>query len=189
MLSALKLIFYFSLLIISGTACSNDNLWGALKEGGKVILMRHMPVDKGNSLVQDPTCKKERNLSDAGKEQAKKLADMFKNKNIPIGDVYTSPYCRTSDTAKLVFSKATEVSFLKLLEVVSESAAIINTKTLVQQIASYKGKKNLVLVTHNPNIAAISFETVPRGSFLVLKPLAGEEYDELGVYGIHSLPN
>lgn len=183
MLSAIKFIFYFSLLVISGTVFSNDNVLDILKEGGKVILMRHMPVDKGDSLIRDPTCKNERNLSAAGKQNAKQLANILRKNNIPIGDVYTSPYCRTSDTAKLVFFKAAEVSYLKLLNVVSDSAATINTNILKKQIGSYNGKDNLVLVTHDPNIAAISFETVPRGSFLVLKPLGGDEFDELGVYG------
>ena len=187
MLSTLKFILYFSLLVISKSSFSNDNLWDVLKEGGKVILMRHMPVDNGDSLILDPNCKNERNLSAAGKEHAMQLANIFKKNNIPIGDVYTCPYCRTSDTAKLVFFKAAEVSYLKLLNVVSDSAATINTNILKKQIGSYKEKDNLVLVTHDPNIAAISFETVTRGSFLVLKPLGGDEFDELGVYNYDSL--
>lgn len=140
MLSTLKFILYFSLLVISKSSFSNDNLWDVLKEGGKVILMRHMPVDNGNSLIQDPTCKIERNLSAAGKENAMQLANILKKNNIPIGDVYTSPYCRTSDTAILVFFKAAEVSYLKLLNAASDSAATINTNILKSKLLHIKKK-------------------------------------------------
>ena len=37
-------------------------------------------------------------------------------------------------------------------------------------------------MTHEPNIHAVSFETMGTGDFLVLEPGGGEEFEELGVY-------
>ncbi|TNF99202.1 MAG: hypothetical protein EP297_06210, partial [Gammaproteobacteria bacterium] len=86
-----------------------DELWKKLKNGGMVILMRHAPVNRGkgqgDSLLRDPSCVKERNLSEEGKNEAANIGEIFAKKGIPIERVMTSPYCRTVDTAKLAFNR------------------------------------------------------------------------------------
>ena len=78
------LFSFFPLLILSNTCFADEELWTALKEGGKIILMRHMPVDNtGNALHRDASCKKERNLSEAGKEKAQVISKAFNKNNIP----------------------------------------------------------------------------------------------------------
>lgn len=47
--------------------------------------------------------------------------------------------------------------------------------------AAYTGAGNLVLITHEPNVNAVSFEMMGHSDFLVLQPLGGSEFEELGV--------
>ena len=51
----------------------------------------------------------------------------------------------------------------------------------------YQGSANRVMVTHEPNIAAISFELVPQGAFLVLKPQGGSTFDVIGTIRLEDL--
>jgi phosphohistidine phosphatase SixA len=166
-------------------AFANDALWARLAEGGKVVLMRHASVVSGrgggNSLLRDPSCKKERNLSDDGKLEAKTLGERFRARSIPIEAVRHSPYCRTADTASIGFGGGSEAGYLSLLEVLGAAEAAAQTAELNKAIGSYAGKGTLVLVTHEPNINAVSFEMMKPADFLVLQPKGGSEFEELGV--------
>lgn len=166
-------------------AQADDALWARLAEGGKVVLMRHGAVVEGrsggNSLLRDPSCKNERNLSNEGRQQARVIGERFRERKIAIEAVRHSPYCRTSETAKLAFGSGSEVGYLSLLEVLGADAAAAQTAELNQVIGSYAGKGNLVLITHEPNINAVSFELMKPADFIVLQPKGGSEFEELGV--------
>ncbi len=179
------LSMFLSLLPSMGFADSDVGIWSKLKTGGLVILMKHaaIPDDSegaGSPMLRDPSCKKERNLSEKGKKQAAKLGENFANRRIPIERVLTSPYCRTVDTANIAFGKNNPTEYLSLLAVLSEPQAESNSEQLTLTIGSYSGKGNLILVTHDPNISSISFETVETDSFLVLQPMGGDEFEEIG---------
>ena len=166
-------------------AQADEALWAKLAEGGKVVLMRHAAVvtgrHGGNSLVRDPSCKKERNLSEAGKRQAITIGESFGLRNIRIEAVHHSPYCRAATTAKLAFGGGSAAAYLSLLEGLSADAAAARTAELSRVIGSYSGKGNLVLVTHEPNINAVSFEMMKPADFLVLHPKGGSAFEELGI--------
>lgn len=165
-------------------ADSETQIWEKLRKGGLVVLMKHASVNRGNEsgnpVLRDPSCQKERNLSEKGKREAAQIGEIFTSKGINIENVLTSPYCRTTDTARIAFGRGEPVRFLSLLEALSQEHAEANTEQLSSLIGSYTGKGNLILITHTPNINAISFETVEKGSFLVLMPMGGNEFEEIG---------
>lgn len=180
-----------SMFAISQLATANEAAWQALKSGGQVVLMRHTTVDqgpgKGNPLLRDPTCAKERNLSSQGKEEAVRVGTTFKTRAIPVGEVMSSPYCRTRDTARHAFGQTTPTEFLFLSEVLTPAEVARNTTEAMQRIGEYGGTVNLVMVTHEPNIAAITFELVEQGAFLVLKPRGGSKFDVVGKIRLEDL--
>lgn len=173
------------LLVSMHTVSADQQLWDALAQGGKVVLIRHAQVvsgpDAGNPLLRDPSCVSERKLSTEGKQNAQALGREFSQRRIAIDEVRHSPYCRTTDTARLAFGEADAVPYLSLLEVLEAEAAQQQTQTLNQVIGSYAGKANLVLVTHEPNIRAVSFELMKHLDVLVIEPLGGADFEELGV--------
>ena len=166
-------------------AHANDEMWQKLAEGGKVVLMRHAAVrvgpGSGNSLLRDPTCEKERNLSAGGQRQAREIGRQFHERNIPVSEVRHSPFCRTADTARIAFAQGAPARYLSLLEILGPEEAAAQTRALSQVIGGYTGAGNLVLVSHEPNINAVSFETMKHADFLVLQPRGGSEFEELGV--------
>ncbi|MGV8990141.1 MAG: histidine phosphatase family protein [Thiobacillus sp.] len=177
------------ILAISQPALANEVAWQALKNGGQVVLMRHTAVEpgKGNPRLLDATCTQERNLSQQGKADADRVGKAFETRAIPLGEVMSSPYCRTQDTARHAFGHATSAEFLSLSEALTPAEAARNTAEAMKRIGEYDGAANLVMVTHEPNIASISFELVEQGTFLVLKPRGGSEFDVIGKVRLEDL--
>lgn len=160
----------------------DEQLWSALKRGGKVILLRHTHVDirEGIGHLAPGNCAEEVNLSSRGVEQAKRIGEAFRAHGIAVGDVLTSPYCRCIDTSMLAFGRATAVQYLRPPGTVSEETAKLNQERVVQEILKHRGPANLVMVTHDLNIADVVLEdTVPMGEFFVLEP-EGTDFDVLG---------
>lgn len=164
---------------------ASEAAWQSLAEGGKVVLLRHGAVHsgpgQGNSLLRDPTCKRERNLSAEGEAQARRIGEAFRARNIPVAAVYHSPFCRTAGTARLAFSGGAPADYLSLRETLGADEAAAQTRALAKVIGSHAGTGNLILVTHEPNINAVSFELMRHADFLVLQPLGGSDFEELGV--------
>ena len=178
-------IVFLLIITMMHSASASDALWDALKEGGKVVLMRHAPVERGtesgNPLLRDPSCKNERNLSSKGKQNAEAIGNRFRKHNVPVSKVLHSPFCRTTATAQLAFGRAYPVEYLSLLEILSPEEARQQTEKLNQFIGSYAGNDNLILVTHQPNINAVSFELMKHLDFLVIVPKGEGDFEELGV--------
>ena len=171
------------LTLSAGSAFANDEqVWAALKQGGKVILLRHTHVDirEGIGHLAPGNCAEEVNLSSNGVEQAKRIGEAFRAHGIAVGEVLTSPYCRCIDTGKLAFGRATSVEYLKPPGVVSEDQAKLNQERVVQAILKQHGPFNLVMITHDLNIANVVLEdTVPMGEFFVVQP-NGANFDVIG---------
>ena len=97
-------------LIISIKANSNEKLTNTLKEGGKLIFIRHAIApgngDPKNFVIQD--CQTQRNLDQNGINQSKKIGLFFKENSIKVDKVLSSQLCRCKDTALLAFNNFEE---------------------------------------------------------------------------------
>lgn len=166
-------------------AGADEAVWRALSEGGKVVLMRHGEIERGpgtgDSLLRDPSCRGERKLSASGQAQARRVGEAFRQRGIAVDAVRHSPYCRTTDTARLAFGSGTPADYLSLREVLGAEAAAAQTRALSEVIGAHAGPGNLILITHEPNIGAVSFELMRPADFLVLRPLGGSDFEEIGV--------
>jgi hypothetical protein len=91
-------------------ALSGPRLLDALHRGGYVIYLRHTSTDFGQNdegMTSFDDCSKQRNLTEQGRAEARAIGAAIAKLNIPIGDVLASPFCRTVETARLVFGRAT----------------------------------------------------------------------------------
>jgi phosphohistidine phosphatase SixA len=143
-------------------ADSDAALWDSLQAGGKVVLLRHAPIERGHGRpdprVRDPSCQTEAMLSTQGRQDAAELGRRFREHQVPVSSVGHSPYCRTTDTAMIAFDQALPAAFLSLIEGLPPEAAAKRTEQLEQVISAHTEDGTLILVTHGPNIAALSFE-------------------------------
>ena len=122
-----------------------------LKNGGNLIFIRHAYApgggDPDNFDLND--CSTQRNLSDTGREQAKKIGKFFHENQIPIDKVISSEWCRCKDTARIAFQRFETKDFLNSF--FSEKFSKNRTKQiedLNKYIDKWDSSKNLVFVTH-----------------------------------------
>ena len=178
------LLFVVGLLTLSARCvlADDEHVWAALKQGGKVILLRHTHVDirEGIGRFAPGNCAAEVNLSASGVEQAKRIGEAFRAHGVAVGEVLTSPYCRCMDTGRIAFGRATAVQYLMPPGVVSESQAKLNDESVLQDILKHRDPSNLVMITHDLNISNIVLEpTVHMGEFFVLQP-NGADFNVIG---------
>ena len=161
------LTFLFSLLISSPV---NAN-WEPAKEGDKIILIRHSIApgsgDPSGFSIKD--CKTQRNLSQEGIRQSKRIGKLFKKNQIKISKVLSSQWCRCKDTAKYAFNEYNEFSALNsTFQPPHDKNAKRQLKTLKNYIQNWKGNgSNLILVTHYVIITAIT-DIAPRSGEVVI---------------------
>ena len=129
----------------------NKNLISELREGGKVIFIRHAYApgggDPDNFDIND--CNTQRNLDEIGKIQANNIGKYFKKNKIPIHRVISSEWCRCKETAFLGFKNFETKKFLNSFY----SSKFSKNKNrqmieLKKYIEKWQSKGNLVLVTH-----------------------------------------
>ena len=132
-------------------ADSNQNLINELKQGGKLIFIRHAYApgggDPDNFDIND--CNTQRNLSESGRVQANKIGSFFKNNNILINKVYSSEWCRCKETALIAFNEFETKSFLNsFFSSKFSQNKDPQKKQLKKFIRNWDKKNNLVFVTH-----------------------------------------
>jgi phosphohistidine phosphatase SixA len=176
------------LALSSGSAVADDEqVWAALREGGKVVLLRHthVVIREGIGWLAPGNCAAEVNLSPHGVEQAKRLGEAFRAHGIVVGEVLSSPYCRCMDTGRLAFGHATAVQYLMPPGVVSDGQAELNNERVLQEILNHHGPSNLVMITHDLNIANVVLEPAEMGEMFVLQP-NGADFTVKGVIHLNA---
>ena len=170
----MKLIKFFLLILlsfnISVKANSNDKIQNLLKEGEKLIFIRHAVAPGGGDPVDFDIlrCETQRNLSKEGITQSKNIGKFFSENNIQIDKVLSSEWCRCKQTAKYAFNKYETRSFLNSFF----SAKFANNKNryvkeLNEYIKKWDNKKNLVLITHYVTILEITNFAVSSGEMVI----------------------
>jgi phosphohistidine phosphatase SixA len=87
-------------------------LLAELKRGGYVIYFRHASTDFSQDDRQSKSfedCAHQRNLTDAGRAQARAIGAAIRELKLPFARVLASPMCRTMETARLIFGTAESV--------------------------------------------------------------------------------
>ena len=148
----IKIILVIFLFLTNVIKADNEvQVLENLKKGGNLIFIRHAYApgggDPDNFDIAD--CSTQRNLSNSGKEQSKKIGIFFEQNQIPVDQVLSSEWCRCKETAQIAFNKFETKNFLNSF--FSEKFAK-NTKKQIKELKRYiqnwNGEKNLVLVTH-----------------------------------------
>lgn len=161
--------------LVSGpaeTAGASEHLWTLLQSGGQVVLIRHAVTTPG---VGDPPgmrlddCSTQRNLTDEGRRDARRLGEAFRARGLPVYRVLSSPWCRCLETARLAFGVVESWPPLSNLFGRPERRA-----EQVQQMQALVGGRrtggNLVLVSHGSTIAALTGIMLNTAEMLVVTP-------------------
>jgi hypothetical protein len=93
----------------SSSQLEGAKLLSALRGGGYVLYFRHTSTDFGANdehMTSYADCATQRNLTEQGRAEARRIGAAIQSLAIPIGKVMASPFCRTMETAQLMFGRA-----------------------------------------------------------------------------------
>jgi phosphohistidine phosphatase SixA len=153
----------------------------ALRAGGVVLAARHA-LAPGNF---DPPgfklgdCSTQRNLSDEGRAQARRLGDWVRARGLSPAQVRSSPWCRCEETARLAFGTVHTWTALGSPRGFSDSQNQAHQRELRQALRALSERQAPfeVWVTHNFVFSALVGSSAASAECLVLRPGAGDSIE------------
>jgi phosphohistidine phosphatase SixA len=157
-----------------------------LKEGGYVIVVRHVATDDSQKDIYPfkfDDMKAQRQLSEQGRQVAREFGQAIKTLGIPVGEVYSSKLNRAVETATLISGGKQAITVSDLTDSSAGSAsgmanpaganAKIGAAIRALVNAAPKAGTNNFVITHKTNIADAfgkPFGDVKDGEALIYKP-------------------
>jgi len=170
-IAAAAVFIFFACL----SAAATEAGWALLREGGQVVLISHAhALGHGVPATFDTeSCAARSDLSDRGRQQARRMGALFLARAAPIDAVFTSRYCRAFETATLAFGEAEVFDALDHFEPGSDEAKP-QVEALRERALAHTGAGNLVMVTHPEVIEALAGVHPRDGEAIILSRSAGE---------------
>lgn len=163
---------------------SGAQLLNALRQGGYVIFLRHAKteVDYADQVfARMGHCATQRVLGEAGWQQARAIGRAFQQLKIPVGQVYSSEYCRAWQTADLAFGryeKAAGLNFAPAEEYTAAQVAQMRNGIMPFLSTPPAVGTNTILVGHDDVFeAATEIYPEPQGVAFVVKPDGAGKFD------------
>jgi phosphohistidine phosphatase SixA len=160
----------------AATALSGPAQLAALRAGGLVLYFRHTSTDFGQNdeqMTGYEDCTRQRNLTEGGRAEARQIGDAIRRLAIPVGDVLASPFCRTLETARLIFGRATASPAVRGGPARPETAERYADLRKLLSTPPPPGT-NLAIVSHgNPFAAVVGSPYLAEGEMAMIRPQAG----------------
>ena len=169
--AAMRRIFLLiTLVLVCAPQVRADAIADAARSGGVALLMRHATApgtfDPDGFRLND--CPTQRNLSDAGRDEARRIGAHLKKRGIIPGEVLTSQWCRCRETAALAFGAARDWPALNSF-VSNRDSEAQQVAEVLERLASMKpGDKPLALVTHQVIVTGVSGVYPESGEVIVM---------------------
>ncbi|WP_157016180.1 histidine phosphatase family protein [Mesorhizobium xinjiangense] len=168
-----RIIAIVATLLLAVPASATEAGWALLRQGGKVVLLSHAQApgvgDPANFDIEK--CGTQRNLSERGRLQARRIGALFAARAAPIDKILSSRYCRCLDTARQAFGDRLLEPLPALDSIEGKDADPEAQKAeVVDLIHDYSGSGNLILVTHQANITALTGVKPRPGEAVIVAP-------------------
>ena len=148
-------------------------LLAELLNGGYILYFRHAATDFSQNderMKSYEDCANQRNLIDKGRSDARAIGAAIRELRIPVERVLASPFCRTVETAQLVFGRAEKMQEVRggpSAPAGSERYAALR-KILATPV---RAGSNLVVVSHgNPFYSVAGPPYLAEGEAAVIRP-------------------
>ena len=154
---------------------TGERLVTALREGGLVLYLRHTETTEGgiDSVSTLGDCSAQRELSEAGRRDAREIGLAFDDLAVPVARVLASPFCRTVETAELAFDEVrTDDALLALASTGQSQAEQDAAKERVRELLADEPPdgENVVLVGHISNVGPVTGTSPEEGGTVVFRP-------------------
>jgi virginiamycin B lyase len=183
---AAGLVAALALTVFAGaSAAAGPDLTRSLHGGGLVVVFRHAATDfskpdQDNVVVAD--CSTQRNLSTQGRADARAIGRGVRRLGLPVGKVYASAYCRTLETARLAFGRATvHPALLNTIAAEHDAAWRKQIRDARKLLGTKPAPGELtVLVTHNVVVQETTGQSLEEGEAIVFRPLGNSRFRVVG---------
>jgi phosphohistidine phosphatase SixA len=170
-LTVIAMAIALSCLFEKPAISDQADVWAALRAGGHLALIRHAIApgtgDPDNFVIGD--CRTQRNLSDEGRAQAKRIGDRFHVNGIESAPVFSSQWCRCLQTARLLqLGLVTELPALNSFFQSFERRKP-QTRALKAWLKNQDLRHPIVLVTHQVNITALTGVYPSSGELIIVR--------------------
>lgn len=172
-LGALQAVFVLLVLCRPGygSAAESPEIWEGIRSGGHVVLLRHALApgfgDPPEFVIGD--CATQRNLSEGGRRQARRIGALFREHGIVAARVFSSQWCRCLETARLLeLGPVREFPVLNSLHGKSRER-VPRSRELRDWLDAQSLESPLVLVTHQANISAFTGQYPGSGELVVVR--------------------
>ena len=176
-----QFLVLFPLILFSTSGRTEPDAWNLWKQPGVHAIMRHASApgfgDPEGFTLSD--CKTQRNLSTAGREEARVLGKAIQSKWIKLTAIYSSQWCRCLHTAEEL--RLGKVQALPALNSFFQwrGSSTEQTTALKKHLATLKPTDKVLYVTHQVNTTALTgiypdsgevvlFKFSPEGEITVL---------------------
>jgi broad specificity phosphatase PhoE len=121
-------------------------------------------------------CARQRNLTDIGRAEARAIGSAIASLGVPVGDVLASPFCRTMETARLIFGRATSTPAVRGGP--SSGVAPDRYADLRQLLSTAPpAGANIAIVSHGNPFRAVTGEAyLAEGEAAVIRPLGKDQF-------------
>ena len=156
---------------------SPAQLLADLRQGGYVLYFRHAATDfdqNDEKMKRYEDCADQRNLIDRGRADAREAGAAIRKLGIPVERVLASPFCRTVETAQLLFGRAEKMQEVRGGPAVA--AGSDRYAPLKKILATpVRPGANLVVVSHgNPFYSVAGPPYLAEGEVAVVRPLGSD---------------
>jgi broad specificity phosphatase PhoE len=182
---AFAVVSMLAALAVSSGEAASPPLGDQLRRGGVVLVIRHAATDfskPDQNPVDLKDCRTQRNLSAEGRRDARRIGEGARRLRLRIGAVLSSPFCRTRETARLAFGRATVSGALLNTFTADHDAAWRRQIRAARRLLGTKpaAGRVTVLVTHGSVVGDATGHTLEEGETLVFRPLGGVRFRLVG---------
>ena len=159
-----------------------ETLVAELRKGGHTLYFRHTSTDFSQNdagMTSFEDCASQRNLTDKGREEARRIGEHVRRLAIPVGDVLASPYCRTVETAMLAFGKATPTQDVRGGPAKPEDPKRYEPLRRLLSKPVAKGANRMIASHGNPFHAVTGLPYLAEGEAAVVRPRRNGRFEVL----------
>ncbi len=164
------LLLLLAFRIAPARAQTPEDLLRLLRSPGSVGLLRHAraPGTGDPPGFRPGDCATQRNLDDAGREQARRIGARLREAGVR-ARVFSSAWCRTRETAELLALGPVEI-LPALNSFFGDGSEGPEQTAAVRRFLRSHGQEAVILVTHQVNVTALTGVFPGDGEMVVMRP-------------------
>jgi hypothetical protein len=158
----------------------NNQIIDLLKNGGYTLYIRHgeATIGEDKPYINFFDCSSQRNLSEEGRKQAIQYRHMLFKLKLPLHyPVLTSPFCRTKETAEIIFGRGNVQILPALYEIYKlngpllkeEQAYLLSMLTTLLETKPPQGFNRVIVAHAFPE--GLGLGSIPNMGTVIVQPL------------------